>query len=435
MRDAVLTRSSQITDLSAPTSRTRVELWRAGLRMFRDHPLMGAGLDAFIAAFPPYRTATLTQIEWGGTPAKAHNDAVQILATQGALGGLAALAIVILCAVGLWRVARGGSPESRAAGIACAAALAGYVASSLVGFGTVATSALAAALVGWVARAVQATDARAAGVPARSIWGLAVGFALASLLWFWLVGKPLRAEMYLADALRYPSGTSFRDDLLAKAAESAPWDPRYPAELGRSLFYEAMREGDAEARLGLMARSRGLLTRSIGIAPENAENRILFASTLAAQSVLDPGAASKNEVREEFRRAVALDPLSPVVLIGAERGLIAASLEEDARPLALRCARAYPDYASPVADLGAMALEEGRTAAAAETLEIAVRRKWRDDTTGAANAWNDLAKARLALGEPRQAADAADSALSYNPNLGQAFANKQAAIRAMSQKK
>ncbi|HYQ89619.1 MAG TPA: O-antigen ligase family protein, partial [Candidatus Binatia bacterium] len=213
MRDAVLTRSSQITDLSAPTSRTRVELWRAGLRMFRDHPLVGAGLDAFIAAFPPYRTATLTQIEWGGTPAKAHNDAVQILATQGALGGLAALAIVILCAAALWRVARGGSPEARAAGVACAAALAGYVASSLVGFGTVATSALAAALAGWVARAVQTTEvrtaeARAAGGPARSIWSLAVGFALASVLWFWLVGKPLRAEMYLAEALRYPSGTS-----------------------------------------------------------------------------------------------------------------------------------------------------------------------------------------------------------------------------------
>ncbi|HYQ88890.1 MAG TPA: hypothetical protein VEU09_04595, partial [Candidatus Binatia bacterium] len=198
---------------------------------------------------------------------------------------------------------------------------------------------------------------------------------------------------------------------------------------------EAMREGDAEARLSLMARSRALLTRSIAIAPENAENRILFATTLAAQSVLDPGAASKNEVREEFRRAVALDPLSPAVLIGAERGLIAAGLEQEARPLALRCARAYPDDASPVADLGAMALEEGRTAAAAETLEIAVRRNWRDDATGAANAWNDLAKACLALGEPSRAADAADSALAYNPNLGQAFAIKQAAIRAMSQKK
>jgi O-antigen ligase/tetratricopeptide (TPR) repeat protein len=439
MRDAVLTRSGQITDLSAPTSRTRVELWRAGLHMFQDHPLAGVGLDAFVAAFPPYRTASLTQIEWGGTPSKAHNDAIQILATQGVLGGLAALAIVMLCAVVVWRTARRGSPEARAAAIVCASALAGYVASSLVGFGTAATSALAAVLAGWAAHSVQtvnnrATEARTGGGAVRSIGYLVVGYARASVLWFWLVAKPLRAEMYLADALHFPSGSSFRDELLQKAAASAPWDPRYPAELGRSLFFEALREGNAETRLRLIGRSREALTKSIRIAPENSENRILFATTLSAQSVLDPKPNSKQEVREEFRRAVALDPLSPAVLIGAERGLIASGLEGDARELALRCARAYPDYAPPLADLGSMALEQGRTAAAAETLKLAVQRKWRDDLTGAANAWNDLARANLDLGAYPQAADAADSALAHNPNLGQAFAIKEAATKAMSQK-
>jgi len=439
MRDAVLTRSRQITDLSAPTSRTRVELWHAGLRMFQDHPWVGAGLDAFLAAFPRYRTAALMQIEWGGTPAKAHNDAIQILATQGTLGGLAALAIVTLCAAGLWRLARRGSPEARAAALACAAALAGYAASSLVGFGTVATSALAAALAGWVARAAQTAEARAAevrtaGGPARSIASLVAGFALASLLWFWLVARPLRAEMYLADALRYPSGNLTRDELLERAGASAPWDPRFPAELGRSLFYEAMSERDADARMNLIARSRGMLEKSIRIAPENGENRILLGTILSAQSVLRPSPNSKSEVRDEFRRAVALDPLSPVVLVGAERGLIAAGLEEDARLLALRCARAYPDYASPVADLGALALEQGRTAAAAETLRLAVRRQWHEDLTGAAHAWNDLAHASLTLGKPKEAADAADSALAYNPNLAQAFVVKEAAVKAMSRR-
>jgi O-antigen ligase/tetratricopeptide (TPR) repeat protein len=432
MRGAVLMRSGQITDLSAPTTRTRVELWRAGLRMFRDHPVAGVGLDSYIAAFPPYRTSSLTQIEWGGTPAKAHNDLIQILATQGALGGLAALGIAIFCALALWRVARRGTPEARAAAIVCAAALAGYVASSLVGFGTVATSALAAALAGWAARAVQTGEARTAAGPARPIPSLAVGFAFASVLWFWLVAKPLRAELYLTDALRFSSGSPFRDELLEKAAASAPWDPRYPAELGRSLFYEALREGNAENRVTLVRRSRAALTKSIRIAPENGENRILYATTLSAQSVIEPRPNSKEEVREEFRRAVALDPLSPVVLIGAERGLIAAGLQGDARVLALRCAQAYPDYAPPLADLGAMALEAGRTAAAAETLGLAVRRKWREDVTGAANAWNDLARADLSLKAYRQAGEAADSALAHNPNLGQAFAIKEAAAKAMS---
>ncbi len=229
MRGPILTRVGQLTDVSAETSRTRVELWRAGLRMFADHPILGVGLDSYIAAFPPYRTVALTRIEWGGTPAKAHNDAIQILATQGLFGGIAALAIVILCMIVIWRIARRGSPESREAAILTGAALAAYVASSLVGFGTVAVSALAAALAGWAARAARTAEAHTAeahtaeahareGAPVRSLWNLLTGAALASVLWFVLVGKPLRAEMYLAEALHYPTGNSGRDELLAKAA-------------------------------------------------------------------------------------------------------------------------------------------------------------------------------------------------------------------------
>lgn len=432
MRVPVLTRVSQLTDVTAATSRTRVELWRAGLQMFADHPFLGAGLDAYVAAFPPYRTAALTRIEWGGTPAKAHNDAIQILATQGALGGIAALAIAALCAIALWRIARGGSPEARPAAIAAGAALAGYVASSLVGFGTVATSGLAAALAGWAASAGGSVHRE--GAPARPAWSLAAGFGLAALLWFFLVGKPLRAEMYLAEALRYAEGNSYRDELLEKAATAAPWDPRYIAELGRSLFYEGLRSRDERSRLSDLARAREALAKAVRIAPENAENRILYATVISAQSVLKPGPNSKSEVREEFQRAVERDPLSPVVLVGAERGLIAAGLENEARELALRCARAYPGYASPLADLGSLALEQGRTAAAAETLRLAVRRSWREDATGAANAWNDLARASLTLGQNQQAAEAADSALAHNPNLAQAFAIRASAQRALEGK-
>ncbi len=453
MRVPLLTRLEQLTDMSAATSRTRMELWRAGIRMFEDHPLLGVGVDAYLAAFPRYRTTTLTQIEWGGTPTKAHNDAIQILATQGSLGGLAALAIVILCARAVWRMARRANPELRTVAVAAGAALAGYVVPSLVGFGTVASSALAAALVGWAARAARMTDAhpaegraraegdgrRAAGVPreglpVRSAWNVATGIAFAGVLWYPLVGKPLRAEVYLARALRYPAGSAQRDDSLARAASTAPWDPRPFAELGRSLFYEALRERDSQMRLDLLARARGALTNAVRVAPENGENRLLHASVLSTQAVLNPRANSADEVREAFRRAVALDPLSPVVLVAATRGLVAAGLDQEARELALRCARAYPDYASPLADLGSIAVEQGRPAAAADTLKLALRRKWREDDSGEATAWNDLARASLALGRYQEAANAADSALAHNPGLGQAFANKEAAKRGLERK-
>jgi len=236
MRTQLLERVHQLTNLNAETTRTRVELWRAGIRMVGEHPASGAGLDAYVAAFPRYRTATLTEIEWGGTPAKAHNDAIQILATQGLLGAIAALAILILCARAVWRIARRGSPESRGAAVAVGACFAGYVLPSLVGFGTVATSTLAAALAGWSARAAWAAEAPAPestgaarhgaaqeGAPARSVWNLAAGFVLAAALGYVLVQRPLAAEMALGEAMRYPAGSAMREDALERAAAAFPW--------------------------------------------------------------------------------------------------------------------------------------------------------------------------------------------------------------------
>ena len=431
MRAAFLSRVEQVTDLSAPTSRTRLELWGAGLRMVRDHPLLGVGVDAYVAAFPRYRTSKLTQIEWGGTPSKAHNDAIQILATQGILGGLAAFAILLLTARAVWRVARRGSPETRGAAVAAGAALVGYVVPNLVGFGSVATSALAAALAGWAGHAtpVAAVQHEAQG---RSFWSLALGLALAGALWFTLVLPPLRAEMSVADAMRAPSESPRHVDLLARAAGAAPWDPRYSAELGRSFLIEGLRERDSQTQWDLLVRARDALAKSVAAAPENSENRILLAGVMSAQAASRPVIISRSEVRDEFRHAVALDPLNPVVLVAAERGLLAVGLDEDARELALRCAIAYPDYAPPLADLGSIALNQGRTAAAADTLKLAVRRQWRGDVTGAAHAWNDLARASFSMRQFAQARDAADSALVYYPGLTDSYGVREAAKRALS---
>jgi chromate transport protein ChrA len=447
MRTQLLERVHQLTDLNAETTRTRVELWRAGIRMFREHPVAGAGLDAYVAAFPRYRTATLTEIEWGGTPAKAHNDAIQILATQGLLGGLAALAILILCARSVWHIARRGSPELRGAAVTVGACFAGYIFPSFVGFGTVATSALAAALAGWSARAARVADAHVPesteparhetpheGAPVRSAWNLAAGFVLAAALWYVLVQRPLAAEMALGHAMRYPAGSAMREDALEEAAAAAPWDPRYSAELGRSLFYRGLSQPDPRMSLDLLAQARTALTTAVQAAPENGENRILLASVLSTQTTLSPDQYPKEEVRREFLRAVELDPQSPVVLVSAVRGLMAAGLDADAHPLALRAARAYPDYAPPLADLGAIALEQGRNADAADTLKIALGRNWRGDEGSAATAWNDLARAYLALGRNPEAMAAADSALARNSRLSQAFVTKETAKRNLSLK-
>src|SRR6185503_3953403 len=106
---------------SESPSKIRAELSRAGIRMAQDHPAFGVGVDAFAAAFPRYRTPELTRMQWGGTPTKAQNDAIQILATQGFPGALLALAMVVLTLRALVRIAL--RPETLGAAIAATGAL------------------------------------------------------------------------------------------------------------------------------------------------------------------------------------------------------------------------------------------------------------------------------------------------------------------------
>ena len=51
-------------------------------------------------------------------------------------------------------------------------------------------------------------------------------------------------------------------------------------------------------------------------------------------------------------------------------------LTQEAHGAALRCANLFPGYALPMADLGVVALLEGRPQAAADTLTLALRRNW-----------------------------------------------------------
>lgn len=59
----------------------RTHFWSIALKIFFDYPLLGAGLNAFGAAFPRYDT-------WNGTfrIEQAHNDYLQILADAGIVG-------------------------------------------------------------------------------------------------------------------------------------------------------------------------------------------------------------------------------------------------------------------------------------------------------------------------------------------------------------
>jgi O-antigen ligase len=69
----------------------RKHFWAAAVRIFMDHPILGAGFDAFGNAFTRYDT-------WGGAMRvqQAHNDYLQILADAGIAGFMCAAAFIFM---------------------------------------------------------------------------------------------------------------------------------------------------------------------------------------------------------------------------------------------------------------------------------------------------------------------------------------------------
>jgi O-antigen ligase len=78
--DASLVRGVGFTN-QADASSGRTHFWWVAIQIFKDYPILGAGLDAFGTAFPRYDT-------WNGNlrVEQAHNDYLQTLADAGILG-------------------------------------------------------------------------------------------------------------------------------------------------------------------------------------------------------------------------------------------------------------------------------------------------------------------------------------------------------------
>lgn len=74
-------RLRSVFDLSSKWNAERLHMWDAGLRMFRDHPLTGVGLQDLHALYDRYRSPEA--VERAG---HLHNVIVQIAATMGVVG-------------------------------------------------------------------------------------------------------------------------------------------------------------------------------------------------------------------------------------------------------------------------------------------------------------------------------------------------------------
>ena len=106
-------------------SSTRQILWDVALRMFRDHPLTGAGPGGYRRLFASYhREAIDRQTSWGS----AHNLYLHQLAERGLLGGAA---LLVLCTLLLARPIRAARRGAGASALWSAGAVAAFLVMSL----------------------------------------------------------------------------------------------------------------------------------------------------------------------------------------------------------------------------------------------------------------------------------------------------------------
>src|SRR5207237_8356160 len=89
-----------------------------------------------------------------------------------------------------------------------------------------------------------------------------VAWIVAGFLATVFVILPWLAETAATPALRDPMTAAERADRLGRAAALAPWDARYPAELGRTLLASAFTGPDPVHRADDLAHARAAFERA-----------------------------------------------------------------------------------------------------------------------------------------------------------------------------
>jgi O-antigen ligase len=111
-------------------STSRVWIWKDALRVFRDHPIAGAGLGSFQTAYPRRSGYDGSQ----GFVAQAHNDYLQVLADGGMIGGVLALWFLWVVLRDVLRGVRAKDPLIAGLALGSGAGIVGLMAHSLFDF-------------------------------------------------------------------------------------------------------------------------------------------------------------------------------------------------------------------------------------------------------------------------------------------------------------
>lgn len=129
-----------------PTGTGRILLWQDTVGLIKDTGVRGCGLACFGQAFLPHRSVALARFNPSCRFDNAHNEILNTLATEGALGALSVLGLSGVVFFRLWKSARPGN--SCLVALPLAPALVAHWVNGLFNFDTLATGLLGYAAAG-----------------------------------------------------------------------------------------------------------------------------------------------------------------------------------------------------------------------------------------------------------------------------------------------
>jgi O-antigen ligase len=412
-RDSLSVRLKGLGDVTS-----RKYLWRAGLEMFRDRPLLGCGLDSFQLAFAAKRSPAYWEVEWNATPAKSHNEFIHVLATQGGLGGLA---VLVLTAGIVWAARRAWQralPPERPLIVAVCAGVIGFCVQNLVNFTVVATGTLFvtfAALLGRWAVGPQPAHSPSAGLtPLRWVLHTAV---VAAALWLVNAGvvRPLRASLACSAGDHYLTSDA-REAVkrFERAVAFASARDIYWVKLGTAAQVAAQTLPPSSDCYRLFDRARQAFARALELVPANSYHHANLGRLLGVLAA--EGLAVAADAFVELDRALELDPNNACFHVDAAHVALRLGDAKRARAYAERGLAQYPRFGPLRAIAGYLALQSDRPTEAVGLLGEALQCEWHSEKDACRLAATTLVAVLRRLGRQEDANHLARSLIELWPD-------------------
>jgi putative inorganic carbon (HCO3(-)) transporter len=96
--------ANSVLHLSDTLRVSRMHIWVPAFGMIKAYPLLGTGLDTFKTVFPRFATTAFASIDGANVASRtAHNEILQVLATQGVIGLLVVLGLTLFILWNWWQ--------------------------------------------------------------------------------------------------------------------------------------------------------------------------------------------------------------------------------------------------------------------------------------------------------------------------------------------